>query len=128
LIYRPLLAFGPPALCAWFGWPTAVRVVRCYCIFGGLLLVPPLTATNFAEVRAEMPVWLLLMPVALLGMQSMIEGGSGIAHPASINNLETHSTLNSVKAFVEGKGEVDPCRCCAPDGRVDDQFDRGALS
>src|SRR5262249_26265851 len=79
LIYPPLLAFGPPVLCAWFGWPIAVRVVRRYCIFGGLLLVPLLTATHFVEVRAEMSVWLLLMPVALLGMQRMIEGGSGIA-------------------------------------------------
>jgi hypothetical protein len=77
LIYPPLLALGPPALCAWFGWPTAIRVVRLYCIFGALLLVPLLTLSKFEEVRAQMSVWLLLMPVALLGMQRMIEGGSG---------------------------------------------------
>ena len=72
LLYPPFLAFTLPCLLAVLGWRTADRFARAAAVFGGLLVVPLFLATNFAEVRAEVPLLLLWLPCALAGLQSVL--------------------------------------------------------
>jgi hypothetical protein len=66
--YPPLLAFTLPVALAIMGWRTADRFARAAAAFAGLLAVPLFLASNFREVRAEMPLLVLLLPCALVGL------------------------------------------------------------
>ena len=73
--FPPLLMFGFPALLAAFGWTRGDRFQRACALF-----VLPMTAilyvmTNFIEVRAEMPLFFLLSPLAIVGLRRLTEAG-----------------------------------------------------
>jgi len=72
ILYPPLLAFTLPLLLTVIGWRSADRFARAAAVFAGLLVFPLFLATNFGEVRAEIPFLLLLLPCALTGLQSIM--------------------------------------------------------
>ena len=47
--------------------------MRAMALFGALLLVPLFIATNFEEVRAQMPMFVLLLPAAIAGLRRVME-------------------------------------------------------
>lgn len=69
--YTPFLAFGLPVLLGIFGYKIADRFVRASFCFGGIILALLFIATNFEEVRAEIMVFPLLAPAALLGVRRL---------------------------------------------------------
>ena len=75
VFYPPLLVFGPTLALALFGAPRGDRLMRAMALFGVLLLVPLFIATNFVEVRAQMPMFVLLLPAAIAGLQRLTEPG-----------------------------------------------------
>jgi len=72
LFYPPLLAFALPVLLAMIGWRSADHFARVAAAFAGILAIPLFLATNFAEVRAEVPLLVLILPAALTGLRSVI--------------------------------------------------------
>jgi hypothetical protein len=71
--FPPLLVFGIPTLLAVAGWRTGDRFQRATAFFAlpmcGILFL----MTNFIEVRAEMPLYFLLSPLALAGLKRLLE-------------------------------------------------------
>ncbi len=63
--YPPVLALGVPVFLAAVGWRSADRFARSCVIFGAALLPVFFLQSNFVEVRALMPVLVLLLPSAL---------------------------------------------------------------
>lgn len=78
--FPPLLMFLFPAVLAAFGWARGDRFQRACALF-----VLPMTAilyvmTNFIEVRAEMPLFFLLSPLAIAGLQRLTETPAAPGH------------------------------------------------
>jgi hypothetical protein len=67
LAYPPWLGFTIPLIAAAIGFSSADRFIRASAAFGALLFIPLFFGTNFGEFRAEVPVFLLLLPAALHG-------------------------------------------------------------
>jgi len=76
LRYPPLLALGIPGVLGAVGWSAVDRFIRACYIFGLLLLPVFFLQTNFIEVRALIPVLVLLLPAALAGFRRL-SGGAG---------------------------------------------------
>lgn len=74
LSYPPLLCFGVPAALVLIGWRYADRGERANAVMGAGVAAILFAITNFAEVRAELPVLVLLLPCALVGARRLIEG------------------------------------------------------
>ncbi len=70
--YPPLLALGVPAGLALLGFGTADHFARAAAVFAILMSVPLFLFSNFVEIRAEMPVLILLLPAALSGLARLI--------------------------------------------------------
>ncbi len=75
LSYPPLLVFVVPLILAFMGLRWSDHFSKMSVFFGVLLFLPFLVATNFIEVRAEMPVLLLLLPSALTALRVLCESG-----------------------------------------------------
>lgn len=76
LAYPPLLMHGFPTLLALVGWSRADRAARAGVAVGLGCLIPLWFAgSNFHEVRAQVPLTVLLLPAALVGVQTMLERG-----------------------------------------------------
>jgi hypothetical protein len=73
LSYPPFLALGLPIALAVYGFSRADRFSRAsvlfFCLQGGILFA----RSNFVEVRAEMPLLMLLLPAALVGLQRVFQ-------------------------------------------------------
>jgi hypothetical protein len=69
--YPPLLAFLIPMILAFGAVRWADRFSRASVWFGMLLFAPLIFATNFIEIRAEMPILILLLPSALVALRSL---------------------------------------------------------
>lgn len=76
VFYPPLLVLGPTLALAFVGAPLGDRFVRAMALFGVLLLVPLFIAANFDEVRAQMPMFVLLLPAAIAGLRRLVEYGN----------------------------------------------------
>jgi hypothetical protein len=72
--YPPFLGLALPGLLALAGLRATDRFGRACAAFAVLISVPLLIATNFAELRAEMPVLVLLLPAALAGLERIVSG------------------------------------------------------
>jgi hypothetical protein len=75
VFYPPLLVFGPTFVLAFVGARHGDRLMRAMALFGVLLLVPLFLAANFNEVRAQMPMFVLLLPAAIAGLRHLEEPG-----------------------------------------------------
>jgi len=63
-----------PLVLAFIGWSRADQVARAAVVFGVVCLVPLwFVGSNFHEVRAQLPLTILLLPAALLGLQRIME-------------------------------------------------------
>jgi hypothetical protein len=71
--YPPLLGFSAVLLLAAVGFRSAERFVRACAVFGVLLLMIYVVRARFDEFRTEVPVFLLLLPAALVGVRSLCE-------------------------------------------------------
>lgn len=92
LFYPPLLMHGLLTLLAVVGWARADRVARAGVVVGLACLVPLwFIASNFHEVRAEVPLTILLLPAALFGLQRTL----GFASRAE-RTLTRHATLRDI--------------------------------
>lgn len=70
VLYPPLLAFLLPVSLATIGWRHADQFSKASFLFAALVLAGPLFfLTQFEELRAEMAILLLMIPVALNGLQ-----------------------------------------------------------
>jgi len=69
IAYAPFLAFGFPVLLAGLGYKIADRFARASVCFAGIIFVLLFISTNFEEVRAEIMLFPLLAPAALLGLR-----------------------------------------------------------
>jgi hypothetical protein len=71
--YPPLLAHVLPLALAIIGWRDCDQAARAGVVFGMVCLVPVwLLQTNLVEVRAQMPLVILVLPAALLGLRRLI--------------------------------------------------------
>jgi hypothetical protein len=73
-VYPPLLGLCLPIILGLVGLRWSDRFSRASVAFGLLLLVPFFTRSNFIEIRAEMPVLVLLLPSALIALRVLCEG------------------------------------------------------
>ena len=80
--YAPLLGLAIPGALAVLGVPQADRFARACAGFAVLQCVPLFLRSNFAELRAEMPVVILLLPAALAGLDRLA-AGSGRIHSSA---------------------------------------------
>ena len=76
--YPPLLGLALPGLLALAGLRVTDRFGRACAGFAVLISVPLLIATNFAELRAEMPVLVLMLPAALAGLERGVSGRTAV--------------------------------------------------
>lgn len=86
-----LLGFALPLLLAAVGFRAADRFMRAAAAFGVLMFLPFFLSTNFNEFRAHMPMFILLLPAAIVGLQCLVRGpaqtqaafagGSSAEHP-----------------------------------------------
>ena len=75
----PLLAHFIPAVLAIVGWSRADQVARAGVLFGLCVLVPIwFVGSNFHEVRAQLPLTILLLPAAMLGLQRLVHNGDAV--------------------------------------------------
>ena len=72
LRYPPLLGFVIPILLAFYTIKSKDRFTQASAIFGVLLLLVFFLNSNFIEIRAEMPVLVLLMPAALISFEKIV--------------------------------------------------------
>lgn len=70
--YPPLLGFAIPGGLALLGWSRGDRFARASAGFALLFCIPLFLLTNFAEIRAQMPVVVLLLPLALAGLDGLL--------------------------------------------------------
>lgn len=83
LSYPPLLVFVVPLILAFMGLRWSDHFSRISACFGVLLFVPFLLATMFIEVRAQMPVLVLVLPSALTALRVLCESGEGVLKTSS---------------------------------------------
>jgi len=69
-----LLGFALPLLLAAVGFRASDRFMRAAAAFGVLMFLPFFLSTNFNEFRAHMPMFILLLPAALAGLQCLVRG------------------------------------------------------
>lgn len=70
--YPPLLAMGLPAILAGIGWRAADQFSRACVQLAVILTAILILQTNFIEVRAEVPLLLLLLPAASYGLKHLL--------------------------------------------------------
>jgi hypothetical protein len=75
LWYPPLLAFGVPLVLSAVGFKHADQFIRASAVCAVLLFVPLFLQANFAEFRAQVPMFVLLMPCALRGAEVLLASG-----------------------------------------------------
>ena len=73
IAYPPLLGFSAPLVLAAIGFRSAERFVQACAVFGMGLLAIYIVRARFDEFRTEVPVYLLLLPAALVGVQILCE-------------------------------------------------------
>jgi len=79
--YPPLLMHAIPALLAAIGWSASDQAARAAAIFSVIYFLPSwLLGSNFHEVRAQLPLTILLLPCALFGLQRLVAGCPQAAH------------------------------------------------
>ena len=71
--YPPLLGFSTVLLLAAVGVGRSTRFMRACAVFGLLLLMIYVVRARFEEFRTEVPVFLLLLPAALVGVRALCE-------------------------------------------------------
>jgi hypothetical protein len=74
--YPPFLALSLPLLLAVVGFREADRFARAALMFGLLFALPLFVLSNFIELRADMPVFLLLLPCAVIGLRALLSTGN----------------------------------------------------
>jgi hypothetical protein len=74
--FPPMLGFSMPMIAAAIGFRAGNRFERASFGFGLALLVPMFLLTNFREIRAEMPVLVLLLPLALRGVAMLSDSST----------------------------------------------------
>ena len=74
LKYPPLLGFSMPIVLAILGLRSKDRFRGACFIFGCMLVITWFLFSNFIEIRAEMPLLILLLPSSLLGLSFLFEG------------------------------------------------------
>ncbi|MEJ7813226.1 MAG: hypothetical protein WKG32_22640 [Gemmatimonadaceae bacterium] len=72
LRYPPLLGLAIPLALAALGWSRADRFARACVLFAGIIFVPLFIAAYFAEMRADVPLLLLLLPAACTGLEMVV--------------------------------------------------------
>jgi hypothetical protein len=80
IAYPPLVALAFPAALAAIGFRTATRMDQAMVIFAVLQCGVLLLITNFEEFRAEVPLLLLLMPCALVGLGRVLGTAAASAY------------------------------------------------
>ena len=70
--YPPMLGLGIPVLLAIIGWRHADRFARASVVFAAGLACIYFVNSNFVELRAEMPLLLLVIPAALAGLRVLL--------------------------------------------------------
>jgi hypothetical protein len=81
IAWPPLLAFPVPVLLAALGFRAARPWAQACALFGVFLLAVFALQSNFAEVRAQVPVLLLLMPAALQALGAiLVPSESGMSY------------------------------------------------
>jgi hypothetical protein len=73
LAYPPLLGFSSALLLAAVGFRSAGRFAKASTLFGLSLLAIYVVRARFDEFRTEVPVFLLLLPAALVGVRLLCE-------------------------------------------------------
>lgn len=93
VFYPPLLMFLVPVLLVLFGWRSADRFARACAVFGALIAGVLFIGSMFAEVRAQLPILLLLLPGALVGLRDLTrtsrpyDSGERLSPPDSMRPL-----------------------------------------
>lgn len=75
LAYPPFLGLAVPLLLAAIGFSRSERFAQACAVFAALLLIVFIVKARFEEFRALVPVFVLLLPAALVGLQSVTEPG-----------------------------------------------------
>ena len=73
LCYPPTLGLLLPAILAFIGFRNSDSFSRASVLFGILLLIPLFLATNFIEIRAELPVLVLMLPSAMIALHRLCD-------------------------------------------------------
>jgi hypothetical protein len=71
--YPAVLAFSVPLILTLYGWRSLIRFHVCCNILGIVIFVIVLIFSNFRELRAEMPIVLLIIPSAVNGLKVMLQ-------------------------------------------------------
>lgn len=74
--YPPLLGFIAPIILALIGFRYSDRFSRASVAFGILLFIPYITLANFIEIRAQIPILVLLLPSSLIGLKTLLDTAS----------------------------------------------------
>jgi hypothetical protein len=77
--YPPMLGLALPVLLALIGWRHADRFARASAVFAAGLACIYFVNSNFVELRAEMPVLLLILPAALAGLRVLLPSPTLVA-------------------------------------------------
>ncbi|MFO1430754.1 MAG: hypothetical protein U1F76_11530 [Candidatus Competibacteraceae bacterium] len=87
--YPPLLVFAFPVLLSITALPIEDKFMRACTFFGMMLFIPLFLQSHFHEVRAEMPVLILLLPSALMTLHAMLEvSPSTLGEPGKTDKYE----------------------------------------
>lgn len=73
IAYPPFLVFLLPVLLIIFRFPKDDQFLRAAIVFSGVLMFYFFIRSHFEEVRAHMPLLLLILPAALLSLQRLLE-------------------------------------------------------
>jgi hypothetical protein len=84
LSYPPLLVFFVPLFLAFMGLRWSDHFSRISVYFGVLMFAPLLIAVYFIEVRAEMPILVLLLPSALRALRVLCESAEDSCQDAAV--------------------------------------------
>ena len=76
--YPPFLVFLLPVLLIIFRFPKNDRFLRAAIVYAGVLICYFFVASRFEEVRAHIPLLLMILPAALLSLQSLLEPERGV--------------------------------------------------
>ena len=73
------LGLAVPLLLSAIGWRAATRFARACLVFAAGLVGIYFFNSNFAELRAMMPVLLLMIPTAMTGLAALMPSSADIA-------------------------------------------------
>ena len=76
LAWPPFLGFSVPIVMAAIGFRSGDRFIQASALFGMLLFIPFIFASNMAEFRTEVPILLCLLPAAVLGTKVLLAPAS----------------------------------------------------